>query len=162
MKTVITAALLIALGSQSYALSCMRPDPIETFQRLAAASESYFVLHGRFTFDESDLPAGVNDFQQTDDPAPIPGWFEGQGLSQDGFVTPYQGQVQLQVTCAGPWCGSARSGSEAIYFVPFTQPPVSLQADPCGGMIFYDPTPAVLAMLTSCMQGSTCAPIPAQ
>ena len=160
MKALITTLLLIAFASPSFALSCLRPDPIETFERLAAAEETYFVIYGQFTFDEDALPQGVNSFEQTEDPDPIPAWFDGLGLSRVGFVTPYRSHVQLEVTCAGPWCGSARNGGQAVYFVPATDSPVTLQAGPCGGMIFDDPAPAVLEMLTSCMQGGSCEPLP--
>lgn len=159
MKPVMFAALLAMFSGQAHALSCMRPDPIETFQQLAAATESYFVLYGTLSFDEDDLPAGVS-YENTRNPDPIPGRFVGKGLTVNGFTNTYVGQVNLQVGCAGPWCGSARSGIEAVYFVPASERPVSLQAGPCGGMIFEEPSEEVLSMLTTCMQGGTCTPIP--
>ena len=159
MKPVLFAALLAMVTSQANALSCMRPDPIETFQRLAAAPESYFVLYGILSFDEDALPAGVSN-ENTRNPDPIPGRFVGKGLTVNGFTNTYMGQVYLQVGCVGPWCGSARSGVQAVYFVPASERPVSLQAEPCGGMIFEEPSDAILSMLTSCMQGGTCTQVP--
>jgi len=160
MKAFILAAMFAVICGQAQALSCMRPDPVTTFQQLAAKPESYFVLYGTLTFDESALPQGTNSFEEIAPPDPIPARFVGKGLSKAGFATPYVSRVMLQVTCAGPWCGSARSGAEAIYFVPASDPPVTMQAGACGGMIFEDPTPDVLNMLTSCMQGGTCTPLP--
>jgi hypothetical protein len=159
MKPLMTAAVLALISGQASALSCLRPDPIETFQRLAAAPDTYFVLHGVLSFDENALPEGTS-FDDVVEPDPIPGRFVGKGLTADGFTNTYVSNVQLQVTCAGPWCGTARSGVEAVYFVPASDPPVSLIAGPCGGMIFEDPSQAVLSMLTSCMQGGNCSPIP--
>ena len=161
MKPFLLAAALAAIAGQGHALSCMRPDPIETFQRLAAAPESYFVLYGQLTFDEADLPAGVS-MDQTRNPDPIAARFNGKGLTPDGFTHDYVSDVILQIGCAGPWCGSARSGVDAVYFVAVTDPPVTVQAGPCGGMIFEEPTDAVLDMLTSCMQGGPCSPQPLQ
>jgi len=155
MKLLAVALALTA--TQATALSCMRPDPIETFQRLAAAPESYFVISGVLTFDEDDLPEPTGGFDDPP-PEPIAGRFVGKGLSQAGFATPYVSDVLLQIGCAGPWCGSAQSGVEGVFFVPAGGAPVTLQAEPCGGMIFYEPAPAVLDMLTSCMQGGTCSP----
>jgi hypothetical protein len=137
----------------------MRPDPIETFQRLSQAPESYFVLYGKLTFDETALPEGVS-MDQFREPDPIDARFEGKGLTLDGFTNAYFSDVTLQIGCAGPWCGSARSGVEAVYFVEATAPPVTMQAGPCGGMIFEEPTDATLQMLSSCMQGGTCLPEP--
>lgn len=161
MKSLLLAAALATVSAQAQALSCMRPDPIATFQQLAAAPESYFVLYGELTFDEADLPEGVS-MNQFREPDPIAARFEGKGLTREGFTNDYYSDVTLQVGCAGPWCGSARSGVDAIYFVAATDPPVTMQAGPCGGMIFEEPSDAVLEMLTSCMQGGACSPQPLQ
>lgn len=161
IRSLLVAALLALGAGQVHALSCLRPDPLTTFQELAAAPESYFVLYGRLRFDESDLPAGVST-DQTRAPAPIRAYFAGKGLTSNGFTNTYQSEVILQVDCAGPWCGSARSGVDALYFVAAKDPPVTMQAQPCGGMIFEEPSQATLDMLTSCMQGGPCSPQPLQ
>ncbi len=157
MKPLIAAAMLATISAQAQALSCLRPDPITTFQALAAAPESYFVLFGQLTFDEADLPEGVST-DQTRAPAPIQARFVGKGLTRNGFTNTYQSDVLLQVGCAGPWCGSARSGVDAVYFVQASDPPVTMQAEPCGGMIFENPAQVTLDMLTSCMRGDACSP----
>jgi hypothetical protein len=159
MKQILLAAALAMISGQAHALSCMRPDPIETFQQVAAAPESYYVLYGELTFDETLLPPGVLD-NQARSPDPIPAQFSGKGLTQQGFTSDYVSPVTLQISCAGPWCGSARSGGNAIYFVEATNPPVTMIAGACGGRIFEDPPQAVLDMLTSCMQGGACSPQP--
>ena len=159
MKILAFATTFALIASQAASLSCMRPDPIETFQRLAASPDSYFAIMGTLTFDEAALPTGSNDVESATAPDPIAGFFDGTGLSKGGFVTPYVADVMLQVTCAGPWCGSARSGERALYFVPASDRPVALQAGPCGGMIFPDPSEEILEMLTSCMQSGTCEPL---
>lgn len=161
MKPILFATALAMISGQAHALSCMRPDPIETFQRVAAAPESYFVLYGELTFDETLLPPGVGD-NNTRAPAPIPAQFRGMGLTRDGFTSSYVSPVTLQIGCAGPWCGSAKSGGDALYFVQADEPPVTMVAGPCGGMIFPDPSDAVLDMLTSCMQGGACSSQPLQ
>lgn len=156
MKSLILAMSLIALGGQTMALSCMRPDPIATFQRVAEAPEAYFVLYGQLTFDESALPAGVSQ-NAVREPDPIPGQFVGKGLTSRGFTNDYISPVNLQIGCAGPWCGSARSGVDALYFVRADEPPVTMQAGPCGGMIFEEPDQATLDAITACMQGGPCS-----
>lgn len=159
MKQLFLAASLALITGQSHALSCMRPDPIETFQRLSEAPESYFVLYGQLRFDEAALPEGVST-DQTREPAPIAAQFRGKSLGQSGFTNDYFSDVILQIDCAGPWCGSARSGVDAVYFVAASAPPVTMRAGPCGGRIFEEPTEATLDMLTSCMKGGTCRPEP--
>jgi hypothetical protein len=153
MRRLVCVATLVAMAGQAQALSCMRTDPISTFQQLAAAPEDYYVLHGTLVFDASVLPPFVQQ-DAVPDPAPIPAQFTGKSLTSAGFTNDYMGPISLQVTCAGPWCGTAQSGQEAIIFVPAGDPPLTVTADPCGGRLFYDTTPEVLAMLTSCMQGA--------
>ncbi len=161
MKSTALALCLTALATQATALSCMRPDPIQTFQWVADAPESYFVLYGQLTFDESALPAGVSD-KPTREPAPIAAFFRGKGLTLDGFTADYISPAMLEIGCAGPWCGSARSGVDALYFVRADNSPVVMEAGPCGGMIFEEPDQATLDMITSCMQGGACSSQPLQ
>ncbi|WP_341368454.1 hypothetical protein [Yoonia sp. BS5-3] len=150
MKPFLIAALLAMIAGQAHALSCRRPDPIDTFKQVAAAPESYFVLYGELTFD-GPVPAS---------PATIPAQFRGKGLTREGFTSDYVSPVNLQIECVASWCGSARSGGDALYFVQATEPPVTMVAGACGGMIFPDPSQAVLDMLTSCMQGGACSAQP--
>ncbi|WP_019955953.1 hypothetical protein [Yoonia vestfoldensis] len=156
MRGLVWIATLLALAGQAQALSCMRTDAISTFEDLAAAPEAYFVLHGVLTFDESGLPPFVQQ-DPVSDPAPLQAQFTGKGLTAQGFSKDYTGPVTLQITCAGPWCGRVQSGQDAIVFVPADDPALTVTAGPCGGRLFYDPTPETLAMLTACMQGGVCS-----
>lgn len=156
MKPLLLAAALAAASGQAHALSCMRPDPILTFQQLAEAPETYFVLYGELSFDEGQLPPAVMQ-KQMSAPDPIPARFVGHGLSTDGFTLDFVANVELQIGCAGPWCGTAQSGVDAIYFVEATDPPLTIHAGPCGGRIFERPSQAVLDTLTACMQGGDCS-----
>lgn len=159
MRLVLLAASLVMIGGQVRALSCLRPDPIATFQQLAASPEDYFVLYGQLGFNAVAVPPVVSNGENPT-PDPIPARFVGKGLDADGFIIPIASNVLLQIGCAGPWCGSARSGVDAVYFVPAAGQPLTITADPCGGMIFEDPTQEVLDMLTSCMQGGDCSAQP--
>lgn len=159
MKALTLSLCLSALASQAAALSCMRPDAASTFQRVAESPQDYYVLYGQLTFDEEALPPGVSDTPIAM-PAPVEGFFRGKGLTRDGFTADYISPAKLQVTCAGPWCGSARSGVDALYFVQAVDGPVTMEAGPCGGMIFEEPDQATLDMMVSCMQGDDCSPQP--
>lgn len=161
MRLGLLAASLAMICGQVQALSCLRPDPIGTFQQLAAAPDAYFVLYGQLGFNEAALPPAVSNGESLN-PDPIPARFVGKGLSLDGFTIPFASNVLLQIGCLGAWCGSARSGVDALYFVPASSQPLTFEAGPCGGMIFEEPTQEVLDMLTSCMQGGVCSAQPFQ
>lgn len=161
MKPLLFAAAFATISGQAHALSCLAPDAIATFKQVAEAPERYFVLYGALTFDEDALPPSAS-MEMTRNPDPIPARFRGKSLSLDGFTNNYFGDVALQIGCVGQWCGSARSGIDAIYFVEADSRPVTMQANACGGMIFEEPSQATLDMLTSCVQGGTCLSQPLQ
>lgn len=156
MRTLLTSVLILAT-TQVSALSCMRPDPIMTFQFLASEPEPYFVIYGTLDFDAALLPPALSDDQMRII-GPIPAQFTGKGLSGAGFVTDYVSPVSLQITCAGQWCGAAQSGVSSVIFVEASEAPVTITAGPCGGRIFENPSDAVLQTLTRCMQGGPCSP----
>jgi len=156
MKLFVLPLVFAAVAGQAAALSCIRPDPILTFQRVAAAPEPYYVLYGQLDFDQTTLP-GFDLSQQREHPDPIAAQFTGKSLTPDGFTTDYASPVTLQISCVASWCGSARSGVDALYFVRADTQPAIVEAGPCGGMIFEQPDQATLDMLTSCMQGGTCS-----
>ena len=159
MKPIFLAAACAMIAGQAQALSCMRPDPISTFNQVAEAAESYYVLYGTLTFDEDALPPTFID-RPGADPAPIPARFNGKGLTRDGFTSDYISPAFLQVDCVANYCGTAQSGVEALYFVRADNSPVVMTAGACGGMIFAEPSQAVLDQLTTCMQGGSCSAQP--
>ena len=130
----------------------IRPDPLQTFAQIAAAPEDYYVLYGTLTFDQSAVPKGLRDVTEPM-PLPIPAQFTGKGLTQDGFTSDFVSPAQLQIGCVTNYCGTAQSDVMALYFVRVDQTPITMTADPCGGMIFPEPTRAVLDQMTACMQG---------
>ncbi|PRY78219.1 hypothetical protein CLV80_104184 [Yoonia maritima] len=156
MKPIFLAAACAMIAGQAQALSCMRPDPISTFNQVAASSDNYYVLYGTLTFDESALPPVLSN-KRNEAPAPISARFNGKGLTYDGFTSDYISPAFLQVDCVANYCGSAQSGIEALYFARAENSPVVMTAGACGGMIFPEPSQAVLDQLTTCMQGGTCS-----
>jgi hypothetical protein len=148
---------MIFAGGQASALSCLRPDAVATFLQLEAAPESYMVLHGRLVFDEGAIPRDMSsDAPQNN--VLISGAFTGKALTMEGFTSPYQAPVNLEILCFGPWCGSAVSGEDAVFFVKADTDPATAVAQPCGDMIFYNPDQQLLESLTECMRGVACTP----
>ena len=90
----ITAALALSatlLPQAATALSCLRPDVARSFTEVAAASESYIVVYGVFSFTPFETnPQGT--------PA-INARFAGQSLTLDGFTHPTELNVSIQATC---------------------------------------------------------------
>ncbi len=149
MRLLSIAMVLMACASQATALSCMRPDPVASFERFAQDDASYYVLYGTLDFDASRQPDGVVNKQRN--PAPIPARFSGFGLNTGGFTSPYTASVTLQPVCAGPWCGSETPGVKSLIFAKVVGDTVTVEAGPCGGTVFTEPSQRTLGAMTACM-----------
>lgn len=148
------AALGVVLAGQASALSCLRPDAADTFQRVAAAEERYVVLLGTFDFVAPPAPE-VTDINS---PAPqsVVATFEGQGLAATRFGRVAPLQVTIETSCAGPWCGGfPAAGENVLAFVEQTDDGYVLTMGPCGGSVF---APRVAPVVAACMRGETCEP----
>ncbi|WP_420861616.1 hypothetical protein [Algirhabdus cladophorae] len=156
MRAFVFLIALFAAGPL-HALSCLATDIATSFQRFAAAPERYVVVHGTFHFDEGALPKPPQHNPNLTTPnTPIPARFLGKSLSMDGFQNRFATDLVLNVKCLGPWCAAMTSGRDTIAFLRAEDGVYSLSINPCGGVAFADPTPAMIAQVTACMRGQDC------
>ena len=157
MKSILIAATLaVVFATQAAALSCLRPDVADTFNRAAAAEESYVVLLGSFDFVMPQQPSTDINAPQT---LRAQARFDGQFLSSAAFVPAPPLTVGIEFTCAGPWCGSLPTdGSEVLAFVVQSDDGYALNVGPCGGTAFVAPVAADIARVEACMRGEACEP----
>lgn len=152
MRIIALATAAILIATQGAALSCLRPDPVTTFERLNDDSSSYYLLLGTLDFNASLLPKGVVNEERT--PAPIAANFKGFGLTKRGFTTPFERPVTLQPVCFGPWCGNEVPGIKSLFFAKVAGDDVVINSDPCGGTSFPNPSRQTLDAMTACMNGN--------
>lgn len=146
---VIIAALT---GAQAQALSCAAPDPVRAFQAAMAAPETYVVVSGTLALGTQEpVPDGPKDRARV-----VPVRFSGMVLTRDGFTQALQTPMTVQITCAGPWCGSMPPQTEVIAFAQLADRAYTIEVGPCGGV--FDPEPAVEQLLLSCIRGEACVP----
>lgn len=146
---VIIAALT---GAQAQALSCAAPDPVRAFQAAMAAPETYVVVSGTLALGiQEPVPDGPKDRARV-----VLVWFSGMVLTRDGFTQALQTPMTVQITCAGPWCGSMPDQTGRIYFAKVAAGAYTLGLGPCSGSL--TPTPQIEALLTACIRGEACGP----
>ena len=151
---MIRLAFLLALvAGPASALSCMVPDPVRTYAERAAEGAAYNVVVGQIDLDPAALPQrrGLNG---SDPDARVPARLTGQALGAGGFATPYDRQVTLAASCAGPWCptlGPAR----VLAFVRAQGGVIAFGA--CGGDVFVEPSAEDVARVEACFAGE-CPP----
>ncbi len=139
---------VVSVAGQAQALSCIRPDPISSFATANASAAQYLVLTGELT--------APGDGQTADAPVSALGQLTGFGLTPDGFTAPFDGDVVLQVTCAGPWCGAMPVSGPIVAFARVDGTTPVIEADACGAWLFSDPDAATLDRLTTCLVMGQC------
>jgi len=157
IKPVLIGMMIASMiAEQAHALSCVRPEPAVTFTRLKDVPESYYVMHGTLTFNQSQMPEGVVNQRRT--PLPVRATFTGKGLTNDGFNAALNRTITIQPICLGPWCGSLETGQDYLVFAKVVSNDIVLEVGPCGGSAFPNPTRATLDEMTVCMNVGACAP----
>lgn len=170
-----TGLAVLSLCSLAFApaqaLSCLPHDVARTYEQAARSDETYIVVHGTLTFDESRLPKTDWQNQQKTPPNTlIPARLEGMSLTRKGFVARFNRPIMLNVQCLGPWCASAKSGTDYLAFLRRTGAPSGLGAsgqsasggsyqldiNACGGMGFAAPSGQALETVVECFRGGPC------
>lgn len=154
MKPEIFAVSVVAvlMTGQAQALSCLPPDVARTFTWASKADERFVVLLGRFTHDADPLVPGSGSEKTT---LEVAGTFNGQYLGADGFTNAPTLDVQLNMNCLGPWCGTLGNDEELLAFIKVTEAGYILDLDLCYSTTFA-PSPENAARAEACMNGQAC------
>lgn len=152
MKLVSAAMILCA--SQASALSCMAPDPIDSFAQASASTESYILVLGEIAYDTADWPENSDTM--------VSGRLVGKALTAGGFDDPYNGPISLNVTCAGPFCGTVQPDVPALVFAQIGSDSLLADVPPCGGWVFENPTSETLRDMGNCLRNGGCSAQPLQ
>ncbi len=159
MRALVLSAGLALAASPALSLSCLPADLARDYQRAAEDDAAWIVVTGKLTFDEKALPKVDMDRQQETPPeTDIPARIAGGSLSAEGFTRAFSRDITLRVLCLGPWCGGAQSGGDVLAFLKQEGEDYVAMASPCPGMLYADPTPDMLATVTTCFNGGDCTP----
>ncbi len=171
----------LLLSQSAFALSCAQPDIIRSLESVKKSETVYYILVGTFTTPpEEGKPrleqrGGYQAEWQSKPPRIVPSLFNGYALSpkrrHDVELSDYP--VNLEISCAGPWCGNLpRSGQTLIAFVEAPQTVQSqglsdghgdpnvpiLQISPCPGQTFpTTPHGVQVSKVRKCLN-RTCQP----
>lgn len=153
-KIGLAGTLLISLGimmipNRASALSCARPDLLQTLEKAKASETTYHILVGRFVMQtplrkhpENSNGGLISQHQPSSAQASIinRSYFEGVSLAtkprHDYLLSRFP--VDIETSCVGPWCSSVPgSGQELIAFVEAREgmPPI-LKIPPCSSTTF--------------------------
>ncbi len=130
-KALIAAGLAAMSATQALALSCLPMGPGDVYRIVQQEEESFVILEGDVTFDQSLLP------QTSSKTVEVPSHFKGLMLGQRYFDQQVEGEMLLEVHCAGGECGSLTSGARYVVFARQIEGRgVVAVVDPCGSFFF--------------------------
>ncbi len=154
MIRALLACAALAAGTQAAALSCMVPDVTAAYRTAQAAAKRHLVVLGTLHFDQARLPRANGN--ESPPRTPIAARLTGQALTESGFDFAFDRPITLEVLCWGPWCGGAGSGTRYLAFLREGAEGHVLSADPCGTMLFQDPSGQALETVARCVREGRC------
>ena len=150
------AALLgsLMLSNSAFALSCMQPDLVKTLEEAKASEKIYHILVGKFVAlnppPKRERPDGFvtpQDHFQGRPPMISQSYFEGFSLAQSSRRDVHLSRfpVDIETSCAGPWCSDVPSGQHDIIAFVEARPGQAplLKISPCPSMTFGATAPQV-------------------
>ncbi|MDU8929559.1 hypothetical protein RXV86_19385 [Alisedimentitalea sp. MJ-SS2] len=151
IRAILLSLGLLALPGVALALSCARPDMARSFQFADDAEGTYHLLLGEIEYTESKLLAPT-------EPETLKARLRARGITRTGFSAWIDRDVTVNITCAGPWCGSVPENERLLIFLRQDGADWVIDAPPCGGFVFVDPGQAEMRILRSCLSGGSCKP----
>lgn len=129
MRIALFCLAMLAAGPAT-ALSCLRPDAVRLFQQARDAEAAYYIVRGRVSLLEApNLPE-----RGSTTAAFTRSRIDGKALTASGFRAPFSGNVTIEVTCVGPWCGGLDGlDGELIMAIEANGDKLVLRIGPCGG-----------------------------
>ncbi|RYH04072.1 hypothetical protein EU805_01485 [Salipiger sp. IMCC34102] len=149
MRTLLIAAALLAAGPAT-ALSCLRPDPLASFDMAAQSELPYLVLSGRIT------PIGAPPAE--DQAGAYAARLTGEGLAYEGLTVPFDETVTLDLQCNGPWCGVPPGDDPVLVFARVDGERPLIELDPCSTWVFPAPDRQTEEALAQCLTDGACSP----
>ena len=150
--TITVLAMTLLLHSQAQARSYIpRLDTVaDLYKILNKSGETFIVVHGQLTSDESGLRETDKQNQgKTTDTTSITARVQGKLLSRRGFDTPFN----LQINCSDRHCNRFKVGIFYLFFLKKTKDDFQLYDE-----YVIHSTPERLDSVAQCFRGDSCPP----
>lgn len=137
MKHLSAALLCASLATPVWALSCLRPDIVRTYEMARDAEAGFWIVRGQIF---ADGPIAVpepdaNGRYKDDARASTPVAFAGLGLMTDGMYKSFAQNITLTITCLAHWCGSTPLDTDVFVAIEVKDTGPELVIDPCGSRV---------------------------
>ena len=152
MRFFLATLLAVLHSAPAFALSCARPDPLDSYNHALRSNDTYVVMLGDFMYPEPPQPDGYLPMGYE-----LQAQFTGQVLGLRKFVDGFQVQLTVVVSCISTWCGQppATKGN-VLAFVRRNADRFVLSAGPCAGDWFLDPSTDTIRAIEICHRNGGC------
>lgn len=152
----LCAALILSAclsASQAGALSCMRPNLAETFNRLQASDDIYNIAVGTLRIT-GKIPPYVEGR-----PRSVSAEFSGRFMGLNGLGKPQTRALTLKTHCVAHWCGGIPNdaGTEQLLFLRQSDNGPVLDFGACPEGNVSSVTQSRLDLLQSCLKRGECS-----
>ena len=148
----------VGVVGQVYALSCLRPNLTDSYQRWSESETKYVVARGTLIPTDT-LPAkrsNTVDEQHMEYLEAVQYRFSGVLIGKE-MSTPVTIRMIVEPRCLAVWCGGyPEQEEEAIYAFEKTSDGYRFRPGPCGGDSFSGDVRAHEKFIRNCMKSGSC------
>ena len=151
---IFAAATLLTVTQSAFALSCMRPDPVQICQQMKEQQLSPIWAEGQLSLgkiisqEENEMNIGgkgaaVADYSLT-----------GTVTDKSGTRNVQNAALRITTSCAGPWCAKLPENQKSGYFLlePNGKSGMKLHIGPCT-FVPYTVTDQEKEAINACVTG---------
>lgn len=114
---ILAATTLLTATHSAFALSCVRPDPVQICHQMQAEQLSPIWANGQLSLDkiisqeENEMNIGAKGAAVADYS------FTGTVTDKSGVRSVKNSALRITTSCAGPWCASLPEDKKSGYFL---------------------------------------------
>ncbi|WP_069298545.1 hypothetical protein [Neptunicoccus sediminis] len=148
--SLMIAGLLFA--AEARALSCLRPNLAEAFNRFQDSEDTYIIALGKIR------PTGTEPPYTEGKPRTIPAKLTGRFMGLDGFGADFTRELTIQTHCLAHWCGGlpATPNEDHLMFLRRTDAGLVLDMQACPDGTLSLPSEDRIDLLQSCLTRGKC------
>ncbi|MBR9865082.1 MAG: hypothetical protein GYB24_16715 [Rhodobacteraceae bacterium] len=148
--SLVIAGLLF--GGEVQALSCLRPNLAEAFNRFQASDDTYVIALGKIR------PIGKQPPYQEGQPRKMSAELSGRFMGLDGFGAETTRKLTIETHCLAHWCGGlpASPDQEHLMFLRRTADGLTLDMQACPDGSLTLPDEDRIDLLQSCLKRGRC------
>lgn len=153
---ILAATTLLTVSQSAFALSCMKPDPVQICQQMQQQQLSPIWADGQLSLqriisqEENEMNIGAKGAAVADYA------FTGTLTDQSGVRNVKNAALRITTSCAGPWCASLPENGKSGYFLLEAKgkSAMELHIGPCT-FVPYTVTEQEKKAIAACVQPQT-------